>query len=298
MIILPVQRVQMAFGVHKSWLEKAGEPFPVTWDDALRVGRKFQTSHPDGGTAPVFAFALEAAKPRDLIHMLDLFVFGAGLRHTVIDDKGAIVLDEPQHAKVLTEFLKVFTSYKMVPPDTINYSFNEMYQVIEGGRTGMFRVGDWNVGKWTKTALNGDFAVGPWPQFFADRQSAVVIGGMRGVAVPENAPHKALANEFAAFLLSKEAQQAALNFAGAGVRNDLDASTLPPQSQQFANPTWRLIAYDFPEADFPWYPQLEASLHKVLMAAIAEPPADWNAFIKSTADAMRREAKELAAKSQ
>ena len=30
-IILPVQRVQMAFGVRKSWLDKTGETFPVTW---------------------------------------------------------------------------------------------------------------------------------------------------------------------------------------------------------------------------------------------------------------------------
>ncbi len=296
MIILPVQRVQMAFGVRKSWLDKVGEKPPVTWDDALRVGQKFQTEHPDGGTAPVFAFALEAANPRDLIHMLDLFTFGAGLRHTLIDDAGNIVIDEPQHAKVLTEFLKVFTTYHMVPPDTVNYSFNEMYQVIEGGRTGMFRVGDWNVGKWMKDGLNGDFVVGPWPQFFADKKSAVVIGGMRGVAVPENSPHKALATEFAAFLLGKEAQQASLNFVGAAVRKDLDVSALPPQSQQFARPTWNLNAYDFPESVHPWYPQLEASFHKKLMAAIANPPTDWAAFIKQTAAEMRAEAKVLAAK--
>ena len=296
MIILPVQRVQMAFGVRKSWLDKVGETPPVTWDDTLRVGRKFQTEHPDGGTAPVFAFALEAANPRDLIHMLDLFTFGAGLRHTLIDDAGAVVIDEPQHAKVLEEFLKVFTTYKMVPPDTVNYSFNEMYQVIEGGRAGMFRVGDWNVGKWVKQGPMGDFVVGPWPQFFADRKSAVVIGGMRGVAVPENSPHKALAEQFAAFLLGKEAQQASLNFVGAAVRKDLDVSGLPPQSQQFARPSWNLIAYDFPESVHPWYPQLEASFHKKLLAAIASPPADWQAFIRQTAAEMRVEAKALAAK--
>ncbi len=296
MIILPAQRVQMAFGVRKSWLDKVGEKPPVTWDDTLRVGRKFQTEHPDGGTAPVFAFALEAANPRDLIHMLDLFTFGAGLRHTLIDDAGTIVIDEPQHARVLEEFLKVFTTYHMVAPDTVNYSFNEMYQVIEGGRTGMFRVGDWNVGKWMKDGLNGDFVVGPWPQFFPDKPSAVVIGGMRGVAVPENSPHQALATEFAVFLLGKEAQQASLNFVGAAVRKDLDVSALPPQSQEFARPTWNFIAYDFPESVHTWYPQLEASFHKKLTAAIANPPTDWAAFIQQTATEMRAEAKTLAAK--
>ena len=297
MIILPVHRVQMAFGVRKSWLEKVGEPFPQSWDDAKRVAAKFQAGDPEGtGPATVFGFALEAAKPRDLIHMLDLFTFGAGLRHTLIDPDGTILIDEPQHALVLSEFLKTFATYKLVPPDTINYSFNEMYQVIEGGRTGMFRVGDWNVAKWDSQAIKGDFVVGPWPRFFADRQNAVVIGGMRGVAVPENAPNKALATEFAAFLLSRPAQQASLNMMGAAVRRDLDVAGLSERQRMFAQPTWALNAYDFPEGTITWYPELEAAFHRKLLGAIANPPADMPAFIRATAEEMRATARQLAAK--
>ncbi|MBV9735230.1 MAG: extracellular solute-binding protein [Acidisphaera sp.] len=297
MIILPVQRVQMAFGVRKSWLRKVGENFPATWEDALRVGGKFQADDPEGtGKGSVFGFALEAAHPRDLIHMLDLFTFGAGLRHTLIDPAGAIVIDEPQHAKVLEEFLKLFTTYHLVPPDTINYSFNEMYQVIEGGRAGMFRVGDWNVTKWDSQAIKGDFLVGPWPRFFADRQNAVVIGGMRGVAVPENSPHKELAEQFAAFLLSKPAQQASLRDVGSAVRKDLDVSGLSERASMFARPTWPLVAYDFPESVHSWYPQLEAAFHRKLLGAIANPPTDYPAFIHQTAEEMRALAKTLAQK--
>ncbi|MEH6728565.1 MAG: extracellular solute-binding protein, partial [Hyphomicrobiales bacterium] len=227
MIILPTQRVQMGFGVRTSWLEKVGESFPATWEDAKRVAAKFQTDDPDGnGKADTFGFALEAAKQRDLIHMLDLFMFGSGLRHTLIDQDGEVVIDEPQHAQILVEFMKTFTEYGFVAPDTINHSFGEMYQVIEGGRAGMFRVGDWNVKKWDAEALNGDFTVGPWPAHFSDRESAVVIGGMRGVAVPENSPHKDLAVEFAQFLLTNPAQQGALENVGAAVRDDLDIADL------------------------------------------------------------------------
>jgi len=178
----------------------------------------------------------------------------------------------------------------------VNYGFNEMYQVIEGGRTGFFRVGDWNVNKWTKQAINGDFVVGPWPKFFPDLQNAVVIGGMRGVAVPENSPNKKLAVEFAQFLLSKPAQQLSLNLVGSAVRTDLDTEALVPQAQRFAHPDWHLVAYDFPESVHPWYPQLEDAYYRKLMAAIASPPADWQAFIKQTAEEMRGVAKTLAAK--
>ena len=48
MIILPVQRVQMAFGVRKSWLDKVGEQLPQTWDDVKRISAKFRDNDPDG----------------------------------------------------------------------------------------------------------------------------------------------------------------------------------------------------------------------------------------------------------
>ena len=297
MIILPIQRVQMAFGARKSWMAKVGEGFPVTWEDTKRTARKFQDNDPDGNGKPdTFGFALQASNARSLIHMLDLFVFGSGLKHTVIDPDGKIVIDEPRHAQVLEAFLRIFANDKLVPPDTVNYSFNEMYQVIEGGRAGFFRVGDWNVNKWTKQAIEGDFVAGPWPKFFPDLPNAVVIGGMRGVAVPENSPNKALAVQFAQFLLSKPAQQISLNTVGSAVRKDLDTSALVEQSKRFANPEWNLVAYDFPESIHPWYSQLEEAYYRKLMAAIASPPADWQAFIKQTAEEMRATAKTLAAK--
>jgi multiple sugar transport system substrate-binding protein len=298
MIILPVQRVQMALGVRKSWLDKVGEKFPATWDDAKRVATKFRDNDPDGnGAADTFGFGLEAAKPRDLIHMLDLFMFGSGLKHTLIDPAGKIVVDEPKHAQVLEEFLKTYTEYKFVAPDTINHSFPEMYQVIEGGRAGMFRVGDWNVKKWDgPTVLKGDFVVGPWPAFDSSRKNAVVIGGMRGVAVPDNAPNKALAVEFAKFMLGKPAQQSSLDNIGAAVRKDLDVSALSERQKFFAAPTGALMAYDFPEARYAFYPELEAAYHRKLLGAISKPPGNWKAFISETAGEMRELTAKLQAK--
>jgi multiple sugar transport system substrate-binding protein len=298
MIILPVQRVQMAMGVRKSWLDKVGEKFPATWEDAKRVATKFRDNDPDGnGAADTQGFALEAAKPRDLIHMLDLFMFGSGLRHTLIDPQGKIVIDEPKHAQVLEEFLKTYTEYRFVAPDTINHSFPEMYQVIEGGRAGMFRVGDWNVKKWDgPTVLKGDFLVGPWPAFDPARKNAVVIGGMRGVAVPDNSPNKALAIEFAKFMLTKPAQQASLDNVGAAVRKDLDVTALSDRQKFFAAPSGALVAYDFPEATFAFYPELEAAYHRKLLTGISKPPANWKAFIAETAAEMRELTAKLQAK--
>jgi ABC-type glycerol-3-phosphate transport system substrate-binding protein len=295
MIIIPMQRVQMAMGARKSWLDKVGESYPVTWDDTKRVARKFREADPDGnGRADTFGFALQAARPRDLIHMLDLFVFGAGLSHTLIDPAGNITIDQPRHAAVLAEFLRTYSTHGFVPPDTINHSFTEMYQVIEGGRSGMFRVGDWNVRRWDMAnTLNGDFVTGAWPKFFADRDNAVVIGGMRGVGIPENAPNRDLSIAFARFMLGREAQQASLEIVGSAVRKDLDVSSLSARQQWFARAQHRLVAYDFPEATHSFYPELEAQFHRRLLAAIGSPPADIESFIRTLARDMRDAAQRL-----
>jgi ABC-type glycerol-3-phosphate transport system substrate-binding protein len=285
----------MALGTRKSWLDKVGEQVPVTWDDVKRIAPKFRDNDPDGnGRADTFPFALQAARPRDLIHMLDLFIFGSGLNHTLIDPQGNIVIDQPQHAVVLTEFLRTYSTYRFVAPDTINHSFTEMYQVIEGGRAGMFRVGDWNVGRWDRpNILNGDFVSHPWPKFFPDRDPAVVIGGMRGVGIPENAPNRDLSIAFARFMLQQAPQQASLEVMGSAMRTDLNLSSLSPQQQWFARAQHRLVAYDFPEATFTFYPELEAQYHRRLLAAIATPPRDQEVFVRDLARDMRDTAQRL-----
>ncbi len=289
MIILPVQRVQMGFGIRDSWLDAVGEEFPETWEDTIRVAKKFVEEDPEGnGRADTYGLALQAANPRDLIHMLDLYTFGAGLRHTLIDPDGEITIDQPDHKAVLIEFLKTFTEYGLVSPDTITHSFPEMYQVIEGNRAGMFRVGDWNVKKWdTEESLNGDFRIGEWPAHINGTENAVVIGGMRGVAVPENAPNLDLAVEFAKFMLSKEAQAASLQNVGAAVRGDFEIEGLSERRLYFAQPKHTLNAYDFPESVHSFYPELEAEFHRELVEILVDPQDDWDAYVEELADRMR-----------
>ncbi len=291
MIIFPTQRVQMGFGARKSWLEAVGADMPTTWADVLEVAGKFQTEDPDGnGEDDTFGIAIEAANPRDLIHMIDLYTFGTGLRHTLVNPEGNVVIAEPRHKEVLTEVMKLFGEYALVAPDSVNHSFGEMYQVIEGGRAGMFRVGDWNVAKWDGAdVLDGDFVIGSWPAFQEGDENAVVIGGMRGVAVPENSPNKDAALAFAQWMLSPEAQKASLSNVGAAVRSDFDMADLnfSERRMTFADPKHNLNAYDFPESVHAWYPEVEAEYHKRLLDALANPPSDWSAYIDGLAADMQ-----------
>lgn len=279
MLIFPIQRVQMAFGVRQSWLENVGMEFPETWDEAVAVAEAFQAGDPDGdGTVGnVYGFALEAANPRDLIHMLDLFQFGTGIKHTIIDPEGNLTLDDPRHREVVRNLIYAFREF--TPEDTINFSFTEMYQVIEGGRAGMFRVGDWNVNKWDGAdVLDADYLIGPWPARRPGDDNAVVIGGMRGVAIPENAPNQEEAIKFAQFMLSREAQRLSFQRIGAAVRGDWELD-LSEHQRVFAQPEHSLVAYDFPESIHSFYPAIEEIYHRHLLRLLEDHSLDVDQVI-------------------
>ncbi|WP_455381440.1 extracellular solute-binding protein [Salinispira pacifica] len=282
MIIFPIQRVQMAFGVRKSWLERVGKSFPENWDQMVELAKQFTNGDPDGNgkNGDTFGLALEAANPRDLVHMIDLFSFGSGIKHTIIDPQGNITINEPQHKAIVKAIIGLYRNY--VPKDTVNYSFNEMYQIIEGGKAGMFRVGDWNVNKWDQPdVLNGDYEIGAWPAFKAGEKHYVVIGGMRGVAVPENAPNRDAAVEFAKFMLSKEAQKLSFKFIGSSVRGDWSLDLTPHQAV-FAHAKFPLVAYDFPETEFSYYPAIEEIYHKALLKAITDSSVNVDQLLADT----------------
>lgn len=295
MVMLPTQRTLSAWGARKSWLEKVGEKMPVTWEDALRIARKFQDNDPDGnGKNDTFGLALQAGNASVLHQMLEWMMFGAGLRHVAVDGNGAVVLDQPKNARVLIEHLKLFTEHKLVSPETRNHIFTDMYQIIEGGRAGFFRVGDFNVRKWDREGLKGDFVIGPLPTFFADAPPSVVVHGMRSVSVPVNGRNVDMAVKFARFMLeSKEAQEVSLLNMGSAVRKDLSTAGLSPSQVFFATTALPAAPNDFPDSVYPWYPQFKEALYKELSGAIANPPRDWNVWIGEVSARLRTVVEDL-----
>ena len=296
-IFVPFQRTITGWGVRKSWLDKVGEPFPRTWDDALRVARKFQDEDPDGnGKRDTFGIAMQAGDASSMLGGgISLLVYGNRLPHPLVDEKGEVAVDRPEVARATIEYLKLFTQYKLVSPETVNQTFTDMYQLIEGGRVGMFRTGNWNVGKWDKQPPAGDYVVGPYPAF--DGNGAMIVGSIRGMAVTQNSKHKGEAEDFLRFILSKGAQQISLDNMGGVVRTDLDTAHVTPGLRPFLAPDVALQSDDFLSSAFPWYLKLQESYYRLLIGAVSAPPADWDAWIKTTADKLRAEQATLKSKS-
>jgi multiple sugar transport system substrate-binding protein len=296
-LMMPFQRTVAGWGVRKSWLDKVGEKPPVTMEDAIRVAQKFQTQDPDGnGKADTYGMAWQAGDAPSMFGGgINLLVFGNLMQHSLIDDGANIVIEEPVIKKATIEYLKLFTTYKLVAPDTINHTFTDMYQLIEGGRAGMFRVGNWNVKKWDNEAIKGDYTVLPFPGM-SDGKGAMVIGSVRGMAVPTNAPNVAEARKFLAFLVTQAGQQRSLENMGGVVRTDLDTSRVTPGLKPFIDKDTKLGIADSMTAQYPWYPALQDAYYRKLTAAIAAPPSDWDVWFKATADELRAEVVKLKAK--
>jgi multiple sugar transport system substrate-binding protein len=224
---------------------------------------------------------------------IDLLILGNGFPHPLVDEKGEVIIDKPEIAKIVVAYLKLFTTDKLVSPDTTNHTFTDMYQLIEGGRVGMFRVGNWNVGKWDKSPPAGDYAVYPYPAISG--HASMVVGSVRGMAVPENAPHKDAAKEFVKFIVGKQAQQFSLGTMGGVVRSDLDTSAVTPGLRPFLSPDTAFTTDDFASSVFPWYLKLQEGYYRILIAAINDPPKDWDAWIKDTAAKLRAQVATLKA---
>jgi ABC-type glycerol-3-phosphate transport system substrate-binding protein len=287
-LMVPFQRVITAWGARKSWLEKAGEQYPKTWDDLLRVGKKFQEMNKG-----VYGVAMQGGDPSSMIGAgIAMLAYGNGQKHAVVDADGNVIIDQPEIAKVTIDYLKLYTTDKLVSPETVNQTFTDMYQLIEGGRVGMFRVGNWNVGKWDKSSPAGDYVIGPFPQI-GDGTPSFVVGSIRGMSVPTNSPHADVAKQFAAFMLTKAAQQISLEDMGGVVRSDLDTSNLTPGLKPFVAPGIKLQVADNAVTAFPWDLKLEAAYYRMLIAAISNPPSDWDAWMKDTAGKLRAEAANL-----
>jgi len=200
-ITYPHEVSHVGLGIRTSWLEAIGGTAPKTIDDFMELTRIFQEEDPAG----TGAFGFTGYFGPGARYFLSLFVYGAGINDFIVDSAGNPSFNRP----AIRDMVKFYASLyheKLVPEDSINHGYNEMYQLIEGDRVAMFRVGDWNVAGWDEL-FDGDYTVVPYPTVDRNDQSTASITTMRGAAIPENAPNHEMAIAFAQFNNTYDAQQ-------------------------------------------------------------------------------------------
>ncbi len=295
-IMMPFQRVVIGWGARQSWLDAVGEEYPETWDDMIRIAQLFQDTDPDGnGEDDTFGVALQAGSAPSMIGAgTRMFaIAGNGVPYDIMNTDAEIVITDPTVADPTIGILQLFTEHGLVSPDTVNHNFTDMYQLIEGGRVGFFRVGNWNVAKWDREALEGDYVVGPYPSHIEGQPGHMLVNTVRGMAVPCDGDNVDLARDFVSFIVSQEAQQASLDHMGGVVRDDLDISGVTPGLTPFVSGEYPMATDSFMASIHPWYPELEEAYYRHLIDAVSNPPQDWDAWLQATAEDLQNTVAEL-----
>ncbi len=194
---IPFQRTMTGLGVRKSWLEKVGEQPPKTWDDVLRIGKKFQEDDPDGnGKKDTFGIAMQAGDAPSITGGgINLLVYGNGLPHPLVNENGDIVIDQPEVAKAVIEYMKLFTDYKLVSPGDREPHLHGHVSAHRGWACRHVPGRELECRQVGQAASRRRLRRRPLSELHGGA-GALVVGSVRGMAVPENAKNKDAAKQF------------------------------------------------------------------------------------------------------
>ena len=123
--------------VRKDWLKDTGINPPTaaqkawTWEEFLSVARKMTTGDRWGLTGEISALSRTGATENAVAMAL--------ARHGVQykDEAGNIIFDTPETVKAIKELADLFLEYKVIPPASPSYLFQEGENLFKAGKIGM-----------------------------------------------------------------------------------------------------------------------------------------------------------------
>jgi len=281
-VVYPNETTYIALGIRKSWLQKVNGKVPETIDEFIELGKKFVNEDPDNnGKNDTFGFTGYFGKGS--LEFLRYFTLASGLNDITVNEKGEPTFNEATRKKILAKYASMYNTDKIVARDCVNHTYLEMYQLIEGGRVGMFRVGDWNLIQWKGTP-KGDLILTSFPVLNKGDKATAQLYSMRGAAVPENSPHKDMAIKFAQFMNTKEAQQIHYKYQGGVIRTDIKLDDLSEGEKYFMEKIrggqLKVMYPDTHYAKYLFVPKVEEIYEKAIQKIIIDKNADIDNIIK------------------
>ena len=289
-ITYPHQISQIALGVRTSWLEAVGGEVPETFDDFLALAKKFTYEDPDGnGKDDTFGYS--GYFGAGILETLRYWSLAAGINNLVLNEKGEPSFNSPRHKEVVRFLVSLYRPHKVVPADSLSHTYIEMYQLIEGDKVGLFRVGNWNVPKWDGL-FEGDYQITNWPVLNKGDKPTQQLYTMRGCAVPENSPNPELAVEFVKAGGDLEGQMVHYKYNSSFARNDLDVLDISENQKYFFEemyePTYNILAPDVHTSKYRYAPKIEELYEQALQEIVVDPNADVDAIMEEAeADAWK-----------
>src|SRR5262249_235287 len=151
------------------------------------------------------------------------------------------------------------------------FTHKEFYDVVQAGKCGIGRVGAWNVGPWSKSAMAEDYVVLPYPPV-KKGQKSYQVSWSNAIALNGNSKVEDAAYAVFKALLSRSAQTAFFQKLTSAARTDLDWAQLAgkPPLAYFTKPQSYALELTYIDT---WLPTLDI-LSRHLNGMLADPKVD------------------------
>lgn len=236
------------------------DKIPTTFDKFLALGNEYKNAGISGWTLHLGT---------DPGQVFNLFLTGGnGTSDVWIDAAPESQIEA--HKGQFEKIVKLYAGPDAIwDKDAINEDFSAMYTKIQSGSVGMFRVGNWNAAGWDQPDSGvGEYAVTTWPTFDSSGTGGLFLGGVRGIAMPKNAPEKEAAKVFLTYCLSEAAQKASFDTMGSCMDYSVvDVDKLSKNQKIFFDSSIPIYPSDSYVGVFSYYPNMLEAYEKGLMNA-------------------------------
>jgi ABC-type glycerol-3-phosphate transport system substrate-binding protein len=253
--------------VRKSWMEEVKAKPPEDWDELTALAEKFTKRDQ-------FGYCIFGAPGVTNSSGIQFQYSGAaaGMPYPIVDPDGKPSFNTPVGQEVAKALYQWQHVKKVTPPATPTFTHKEFYEVVQAGKCGIGRVGAWNVGPWSKTAIGEDYLVIPYPPI-KKGQKAYQVSWSNAIAM--NASSKAEEATFAVLkaLMSKQGQTNFFQKLTSAARTDLDWATLAgkPPLNYFTKPQEYALERAWLDTFLPTLDILSKHLNGMLADAKVDP---------------------------
>ncbi|MBV9701720.1 MAG: ABC transporter substrate-binding protein [Methylobacteriaceae bacterium] len=189
----------------KDLLEKYGAQPPTTWQELTDTAAKIQEGERKAGNDKFWGFVFQGKAYEgltcDALEWIDSF--GGG---TIIDEKGAITVNNPKAAAALT--LAASWIGKIVPDGALNYGEEEARGVFQSGNAAFMRNWPyaWALGNGADSPIKGKIGVAALPKGATDGKNTGTLGGWQ-LAVSKYSKSPEIAADLVMYLASLDVQK-------------------------------------------------------------------------------------------
>lgn len=263
LMVFPTNRSMSGLGVKLDvpGVEVTEDKMPSDWDKFVALGKEYKSAGLNGFTMHLGT---------DPGQVFSLFMIGSGMSDIWLNEtpESQVADKQKYYEDIVSLYAGPEAFYDL---DAVNEDFATMYTKIQSSSVGMFRVGNWNAGGWDAADSGvGEYTVTTWPSMDGQTEGGLVLSGVRGFALADNAPNAEAAKTFLKYALTEEAQKASFEVFGSCVDvSVVDQDTLTPNQKIFFDPNVPLYAFDSYASNIEYYPALLEVYEKGLLNAFS-----------------------------